>query len=91
MSLTIAPKIIYVISNEIISTLNLISNIYCTVLYMTRYITNVSEKRISAPCPGKRVCSDPRSGDATFGVGGPGPPATDNGSQLSLDRGEEKT
>jgi hypothetical protein len=43
------------------------------------------------PCPGTGVFADPRSGDATFGVGGPGPPTTDNGSQLSLDRGEEKT
>ncbi len=42
-------------------------------------------------CPGKGVCADPRSGDATFGVGGPGPPTMDNGRQLSLDRGEEKT
>ncbi len=43
------------------------------------------------PCPGKGVCADPRSGDTTFGVGGPGPPATDNGHQWSLNRGEEKT
>jgi hypothetical protein len=45
----------------------------------------------TVPCPGKGVCADPRSGDATFGVGGPGPLATDNECQLSLDRGEEKT
>ncbi len=31
------------------------------------------------PCSGKGVCADPRSGDATFGVGGPGPPTTENG------------
>jgi hypothetical protein len=43
------------------------------------------------PYPGKGVCADPRSGDATFGVGGHGPPTTDNEHQLSLDRGEEKT
>ncbi len=41
--------------------------------------------------PGEGVCPDPRSGDSTFGVGGPGPPTMDNGSQVSLDRGEEKT
>jgi hypothetical protein len=39
----------------------------------------------------KLISADPKSGDATLGVGGPGPPATDNGNQLSLDRGEEKT
>jgi hypothetical protein len=36
--------------------------------------------------PGKGVCTDPRSGDANLGVGGPGPPM-----QLSPDRGREKT
>jgi hypothetical protein len=45
---------------------------------------------IRVPYPGKGVCADPRSGDATFGVGGPGPPTTDNERQLSLDREGEK-
>jgi hypothetical protein len=43
------------------------------------------------PYPGRGVCADPRSGDATFGVGGPGPPTTDNEHQLSPDWGVEKT
>jgi hypothetical protein len=41
--------------------------------------------------PGKGVCADPRGGDATLGVGGPGPPMGDNERQLNLDRGGEKT
>jgi hypothetical protein len=41
--------------------------------------------------PGKGVCADPRRGDATLGVGGPGLPMGDNEHQLSLDRGGEKT
>jgi hypothetical protein len=41
--------------------------------------------------PGKGVCADPRRGDATLGVGGPGPPMGDNEHQLSPDRGGEKT
>jgi hypothetical protein len=63
------------------------------------YIYNVTSvyagqpvpKFFLVPCPGKGECTDPRSGDAIFGVGGPGPPTTDNEHQLSLDRGEEKT
>ncbi len=43
---------------------------------------------VGVPYPGKGVCADPR--DATFGVGGPGPPTTNNEHQLSPDRGEEK-
>jgi hypothetical protein len=49
------------------------------------------DQKISVPYPGRGVCVDPRSGDATFGVGGPGPPAMDNEHQLNLDRGGEKT
>ncbi len=41
--------------------------------------------------PGKGVSADPRGGDATLGVGGPGPPMGDNERQLNLDRGGEKT
>jgi hypothetical protein len=41
--------------------------------------------------PGKGVCADPRGGDATLGVGGPGPPMGDNERQLNLDRGGQKT
>ncbi len=51
----------------------------------------LKRETLTVPCPGKGVCTDPRSGDATFGVGGPGPPVTDNWSQLNLDRGREKT
>jgi hypothetical protein len=54
------------------------------------HIFNTHLHIINVPCPGKGVCAGPRSGDATFGVGGPGPPTTDNERQLSLDRGEEK-
>ncbi len=41
--------------------------------------------------PGKGVCADPRGGDATLGVGGPGPPKGGGEHQLSPDRGGEKT
>jgi hypothetical protein len=45
---------------------------------------------IIVPYPGRGVCADPRSGDATSGVGGPRPPTTDNEHRLSPDRGGEK-
>ncbi len=41
--------------------------------------------------PEKGVCADPVGGDATLGVGGPGPPVRVSERQLSLDRGGEKT
>jgi hypothetical protein len=41
--------------------------------------------------PGKAVCADPAEGDATLGVGGPGPPVGVSKRQLSSDRGGEKT
>jgi hypothetical protein len=41
--------------------------------------------------PGKGVCADPRRGDTTLGVGGPGPPMGNSEHQLSSDRGGEKT
>jgi hypothetical protein len=41
--------------------------------------------------PEKGVCADPVEGDATLGVGGPGPPLGVSEHQLSLDRGGEKT
>ncbi len=46
---------------------------------------------VSVLDPGKRVCADPRGGDATLGAGDPGPPIGDNERQLSLDRKGEKT
>jgi hypothetical protein len=52
---------------------------------------SLDPRKGSVPCPGEGVCADPRSEDATFGVGGPGPPTMDNERQLSLDKGEEKT
>jgi hypothetical protein len=39
----------------------------------------------------EEVCADPGKGDATLGVGGPGPPAGDSESQLIPDRGGGKT
>jgi hypothetical protein len=41
--------------------------------------------------PEKGVCTDPVGGDATLGVGGPGPPVGVSERQLSLDREGEKT
>ncbi len=38
----------------------------------------------------KGVCADPVEGDATLGVGGPGPPVGVSERQLSLDRGGKK-
>jgi hypothetical protein len=41
--------------------------------------------------PERGVCADPVGGDATLGVGGPGPPVGAGERQLSPDRGDEKT
>jgi hypothetical protein len=41
--------------------------------------------------PGEGVCADPRRGDTTLGVGGPGPQIGDKEHQLNPDRGGEKT
>ncbi len=41
--------------------------------------------------PGEGVCADPRRGDTTLGVGGPGPPMGDKEHQLNPDSGGEKT
>ncbi len=41
--------------------------------------------------PEKGVCADPVEGDATLGVGGPGPPVGVSERQSSLDRGGRKT
>jgi hypothetical protein len=41
--------------------------------------------------PGEGVCADPGKGDATLGVGGPGPQRGDSEHQLSPDRGGGKT
>ncbi len=43
--------------------------------------------KVPVPNYGEEVCADPGKGDATLGVGGPGPPARDSESQLVLDRG----
>jgi hypothetical protein len=40
---------------------------------------------------GEGVCVDPGKGDATLGVGGPGPPERDSEHQLITDRGGGKT
>jgi hypothetical protein len=40
---------------------------------------------------GEGVCADPGKGDATLGVGGPGPPEGDSERQLIPDRGGGKT
>ncbi len=40
---------------------------------------------------GEGVCADPWKGDATLGVGGPGPPERDSEQQLIPDRGGGKT
>ncbi len=40
---------------------------------------------------GEGVCADPGKGDATLGVGGPGPPERDSKHQLIPDRGGGKT
>ncbi len=47
--------------------------------------------KIGVPNYGEEVCADPGKGDATLGVGGPGPPARDSESQLVPDRGGGKT
>jgi hypothetical protein len=39
---------------------------------------------------GEGVCADLGKGDATLGVGGPGPPGGDSEHQLNPDRGGEK-
>jgi hypothetical protein len=49
------------------------------------------EMLITVPNYGEEVCADPGKGDATLGVGGPGPPARDSESQLVPDRGGGKT
>ncbi len=40
---------------------------------------------------GEGVCPDPGKGDATLGVGGPGPPESGSECQLIPDRGGGKT
>jgi hypothetical protein len=45
----------------------------------------------SVPNYGEEVCADPGKGDATLGVGGPGPPVRDSEGQLVPDRGGGKT
>jgi hypothetical protein len=40
---------------------------------------------------GEGVCADPGKGDATSGVGGPGPPERGSEHQLIPDRGGGKT
>ncbi len=41
--------------------------------------------------PGEGVCANPGKGDATLGVGGPGPPERDGEHQLVPDRGGGET
>jgi hypothetical protein len=47
--------------------------------------------RVGVLGPGKGVCADPVEGDATLGVGVPGPPVGVSERQLRLDRGGWKT
>jgi hypothetical protein len=62
--------------------------------YFEKFLTHAASKLpkvVIVLNHGEGVCADPGKGDATLGVGGPGPPGGDSEHQLSLDRGGEKT
>jgi hypothetical protein len=53
--------------------------------------TSVSHDVLTVLNHGEGVCADPGKGDATLGVGCPGPPGRDGEQQLIPDRGGGKT